>query len=486
MKKWAAAVYRYSRAITIVVAVTLAVALVSVVSVDLGPALKARAERAGGNWLDRGLHIGRLGVQLGRGRFVIEDLVVDGMRPGEDPWLVAKRVEVSLTWGALFHREVLLDSIEMSDWRMVVESFPDGRQTFPRVTGPPRPPRTGPSPVVTTLQYVRAWRGEFVYRDFGSNWSAVTRNIDVNVAKLIEYRGGIRFSNSTITIQNYRPMTASLGATFKVVNGQVVFDRMLLITDGTVSDVTGVVDIAHWPEQIYQVKSKIQFPEMRPIFFAGDKFTLHGVGDFTGTFHMFKGGRELKGSFYSEEAGVNQFRFPNLEGDLIWVPDRMEVTRATSGFYGGHTSFKYRMAPLGKPKEPIRSRFDVEYTDVDVLALTNLLQTEGLRVAGRASGRNLVDWPNGKWAQRVGDGDVTMAPPSGVSVIGSRLPAEAAAEAEGRGARPGPVQQQSPSSAGRDRRTHHLSLRPAGDLARAERNGHGRDLRRLRGRDRLG
>ena len=148
MKKWAAAVYRYSRAITIVVAVTLAVALVSVVSVDLGPALKARAERAGGNWLDRALHIGRLGVQLGRGRFVIEDLVIDGMRPGEDPWLVAKRVEVSLTWGALFHREVLLDSIEMTDWRMVVESFPDGRQTFPRVTGPPRPPRTGPSPVV--------------------------------------------------------------------------------------------------------------------------------------------------------------------------------------------------------------------------------------------------------------------------------------------------------------------------------------------------
>ena len=121
---------------------------------------------------------------------------------------------------------------------------------------------------------------------------------------------------------------------------------------------------------------------MRPIFFAGDKFSLHGVGDFTGTFHMFKGGRELKGSFYSEEAGVNQFRFPNLEGDLIWVPDRMEVTRATSGFYGGQTSFKYRMAPLGKPAEPIRSRFDVEYTDVDLLALTNLLETEGLRIAG--------------------------------------------------------------------------------------------------------
>ena len=36
---------------------------------------------------------------------------------------------------------------------MIVESFPDGRQTFPRLTGPPRPPRTGPPIVVTTPRY---------------------------------------------------------------------------------------------------------------------------------------------------------------------------------------------------------------------------------------------------------------------------------------------------------------------------------------------
>ena len=71
----------------------------------------------------------------------------------------------------------------MTDWRMVVESFPDGRQTFPRLTGPPRPPRTGPPPVVTTMQYVRAYRGELVFSDYGSDWRAVTRNLDVTVTK---------------------------------------------------------------------------------------------------------------------------------------------------------------------------------------------------------------------------------------------------------------------------------------------------------------
>ena len=53
---------------------------------------------------------------------------------------------------------------------------------------------------------------------------------------------------------------------------------------------------------------------MREIFFARDKFTLSGEGDFTGTFHMFKGGRELKGDFTSALAGVNDYRFPEPRG----------------------------------------------------------------------------------------------------------------------------------------------------------------------------
>src|SRR5688500_7123970 len=171
--------YRYGRRFAGLIGVVLAAEAASTLTTDLGPALKARAERAGSNWLDRTLTMGRLGVHLGRGRFVIEDLRIDGMFPNEPPWLEAKRIEVSLTWSALVGREVLLDSIEMTDWRMVIESFPDGRQTFPRLNGPPRERRTGPRPVVTTLQYVRAYRGELVFNDFGSDWSTVARNMDI-------------------------------------------------------------------------------------------------------------------------------------------------------------------------------------------------------------------------------------------------------------------------------------------------------------------
>jgi hypothetical protein len=437
-------VYRYARRFAVTIGIVVAVLVVSTLTIDLGPALKARAERAGGNWLDRKMTIGRLGVHIGRGRFVVEDLRIDGMFPNEPPWLEAKRIEVSLTWSALLGREVLLDSIEMTDWRMVVESFPDGRQTFPRLTGPPRPPRTGPRPVVTTLQYVRAYRGELVFNDYGSDWRAVARNLDVTVAKSGEYRGQAQFTNGTIVIQRYEPMTADLSATFKIVDGKIEMDRIDLLTDGAVSRMTGVVDMARWPEQLYQIESRIQFPTMREIFFARDNFSLFGEGHFTGTFHMFRGGRELKGNFRSELAGVNDYRFPNLEGEVIWVRDRMEVTRATADFSGGTASFRYLMAPLGKKDTPARAVFNVEYRDVDLSALTDFYNMQGLRLAGRASGRNDMEWPLGRYRERTGAGSATFVSTSAAPLQGPQLDADAAADARARYGLHGPFSRHTP------------------------------------------
>jgi len=436
--------YRYARRFAVAIGVIVAVVIVSTLTIDLGPVLKARAEQAGGDWLERTMTIGRLGVQLGRGRFVVEDLRIDGMVPNEPPWLEARRIEVSLTWGALLGREVLLDSIEMTDWKMTVESFPDGRQTFPRLTGPPRAPRTGTRPVVTTLQYVHAYRGELVYNDYGSDWRAVARNLDVTVTKGGDYRGQARFSGGTVVIQKFEPMSAEMFAAFKVADGKIVMDRINLVTDGAVSEMTGVIELANWPEQLYQIRSRVQFPTMREIFFARDRFSLFGEGLFTGTFHMFKGGRELKGDFRSALAGVNDYRFPNLEGSLVWVRERMEVTRATADFSGGKADFRYVMAPLGKRDVPARALFDVDYRDVDLTALTDFYQMRGLRLAGRASGHNEMQWPLGRYAERVGSGTATFVSTSGAGLQGPQLGADAAEDARGRDAVQGPFSSHTP------------------------------------------
>ena len=220
---------------------------------------------------------------------------------------------------------------------------------------------------------------------------------------------------------SFEPMEAEMRTTFTLDGGQVHLDRIELHTDGAESVLSGDVDFGNWPEMFYEVNSRLDFSRMREIFFADDDFTCYGEGDFTGTFHTFKGGRELKGTFASDLFGINDYRVPGLQGSLIWLTDRFELFDATSGLYGGSTKFSLTMAPLGSDAPGLAS-FDVSYREVGLAAFTDFLQTQGIRVAGRATGRNLLEWPLGHYAEHRGEGQVTVEPPDGVQVLGRDLP----------------------------------------------------------------
>jgi hypothetical protein len=430
---------RIARRVVVTCAVALAVAFVTTLSVDLGPALRARAETAASQFMGRPMHIGRLSVHLWLGRFVVEDLLIEGLTPESRPFLLADRITISMPWSTLINRRVVFDAIEMRGWRMYVETFPDGRHNFPRLT---RNTPRGPSAWTTTLQYVRAFRGEFTYADHGTPWGVVARNLDVNVSRpTSEYRGQASFSNGTIAIQNYAPMRADMRTSFRVVDGKIVLDRIDLETDGAASDLTGEIDIARWPEQTYQIRSLVNLPKMREIFWPNDTFSLFGESSFTGTFHLFREavngrtrtGRELTGEFHSTLAGVNDFRFSDLRGSVRWVPESLVVTNATAGLYGGTARFGYRMAPLGQPAVRATATFDAAYEQVDLTAFTDFLETEGIRLAGRASGRNLLEWPLGRFAEHRGEGAIRVEPPDGVTTLTRQMSALQQAEAERRG-----------------------------------------------------
>lgn len=421
------------RRVVITCAVILAVVFVTTVSMDLGPSLKGRAETAASQYMGRPMHIGRMSVHLWRGRFVLDDLVIDGLTPESRPFLVAKRITVSMPWSTLFNRRIVFDAVEMTDWRMYVEMFPDGRHSFPNF----KRNNAGRSAWTTTLAYVRARRGEFTYEDHGTPWSVITRNLDVVVTRPVdEYRGQARFSNGTVAIQNYVPMHADMSTTFRIVGGKIVLDRIDLNTDGAQSLLTGQVDAARWPEQLYQVRSRVNFPRMREIFFAKDTFTVAGDGNFTGTFHLFKEtvsgrsrtGRELKGNFFSDAVEVNAYRFADVRGALLWVPEKFEVTDATAALYGGNAGFSYGMAPLGQRGVRAVATFDTAYENVDLNEFTNFLQWDGIRLAGRATGRNVLEWPLGRFAEHRGEGTVAVDPAGGIQTIDRQMSAAQVAE----------------------------------------------------------
>ena len=61
-------------------ATLLAVAIVATLTIDLGPGLRGLAEREGSKRIGRPMRIGKLGVRLLNGKFVLEDFVIEGCR----------------------------------------------------------------------------------------------------------------------------------------------------------------------------------------------------------------------------------------------------------------------------------------------------------------------------------------------------------------------------------------------------------------------
>jgi hypothetical protein len=418
------------RGLALVVAIVAGV-LVSVFTVDLGPSLRRRAEDAGSKYLERPMHIGRLSAKLRPGVFEVDDVVIEGLEPGDRPFLTAKTITVSLPWWTIFTHKLAIEWIEMSDWDMVIETFPNsdkypnGRHNFPKFVHERKEPRQpGRWPFTTTLRYLIADRGSFTYLDHGTPWSTVGRNLRVQVWRDFlnnNYGGEASFSDGTIHIQSYESFRASMQSRFAIAGPQLHFSRIDLQTEGATSTMDGDIDLGHWPEQTYRITSKIDFQTQKSIFFHTYNFNATGLGDFTGTFHLFKGGRELKGSFSTPMArvkiGAQNWSFPDLRGNVLWVPEKLEVIDATSGLYGGTARFDYRLAPLNRKNVPARASWDVRYRDVDLAQLTDFIETQGIRLAGRISGQNRLDWALGRWGEKTGSGETTASAPPGTAMM---------------------------------------------------------------------
>jgi hypothetical protein len=359
------------RRVWLVTAAAIAVLLVSVVTIDIGPVLRQRAEAAASAFIDRPVHIGRLGLNVGRGQLMLEDVRVEGLTPAHLPWLVAERVELALTWKALLGRELLFDTANLSDWTLTIESYANAIHNWPRLTGPPRP--EGPRLVTTTLQHVRATRGHLVVRDFGSSWGLDAPNLEIVAGKDEVYGGQLTFSGGTLLIQQYEPMWAHFSTAFAVRDGQVVLSDLRLDVDGAQIRGTGTIDPARFPESTYRLTSRHQLPRTRAIFYANERFALHGGGDFAGTVHRYAGGYDITGDFVSPEVGYDDYRFQDFRASVHWVPTRFDVTEAAARLYGGTAGFTYALHPLGVPDRRPDAVWAVTYQDVDLTTFTDFL-----------------------------------------------------------------------------------------------------------------
>lgn len=399
----------------------LAIAIFVTLRIDLGPSIRALAERQGSSQLKRPIHIGGLSIRVANGRFEVDDLRIEGLKPEDRDFFVAKKLTLAMDWGKLLQRvpEIIVVDVELTDWQMLVEKWPnlDSFVRFPRSNRPP-----GPRRFVTTVKYVHAYRGQFTYEDHETPWGIIAPNMDITVTNSQGYNGTAIFKGGLVTIQNYVPMWADFDAHFFLDGAKLHLDRIDMVTDGAVSSATGDLDMGQWPEMTYQVKSRVQFQRMRELFFKDEPWKLDGFGEYAGEFHLYKGGYDLTGDFTSPVAGLYDYRFPELYGSLHWNRKFFKVFDAGSKFSGGTATFTYDIAPLSDPIKPT-GRFDASYKDIDLAALTDFYQFAGVRFGGRATGRNLLEWPMGRFTEHRGNGEVFLTPPAGATLQGPSLDA---------------------------------------------------------------
>jgi hypothetical protein len=404
----------FTRRSLMIAAAILAAVVVSTLTVDLGPAARQSAEKYGSKGLKgRPIHIGKLSMKILSGHFIVEHLSIEGLKPSDRPFFTARKLDVTLDWATLVHREITINAVEMTDWEMLVEKWED-RHNFPKFGNDEEEDPNKPKKWTVTMKWLRAYRGQFTYDDHERPWNTVARNIDITIANPPTYSGEASFTGGTVAIQDYEPMWANMRARFRIDKGRIHLDRVDLETDGARSVATGDVDFKHWPEQTYQVTSRVHFPRMREIFFGHETWRVTGDGDFTGVFHLFKGGHDLHGAFSSNIASVNDYQFPSLSGSLRWTPTAFDVWDAAAKFYGGQARFTYSIKPLGAAVRPT-DRFDVTYEDVDLAAFSDFEELRGLRFAGRASGHNLLEWPSGRFVEHRGGGHLVVTPPPGMA-----------------------------------------------------------------------
>jgi hypothetical protein len=406
-------ILRYLGIGAVITVAVLAVAVFVTLRIDLGPSLRALAEREASNYTGRAIHIGGLSVRVARGRFEINDFSIGGLKPSDRPLFAAQTLSISMDWAKAVARqpEFVITSVEMTDWQMLVEKWEDGDNFLRLRRDSAQPP--GPRRFTTTLEYMHAYRGQFTYEDHEAPWSIIAPNIDLVIDNTRGYNGTAKLHGGLISIEDFVPMWADFSAHFFIDGPKLHFDRIAVTTDGAESTAYGDLDFDEFPEMTYQVKSRVHFRRMREIFFADEDWALTGDGKFDGTFHLFKGGHDLAGTFASDLAGLYDYRFPSLYGSLHWTGHLFQVTNAGSKFSGGNAKFTFGIAPLGEEGTPPTGRFDASYSDVDLAQLTDFYRLPGLRMAGRVSGRNLLEWPMGRFTEHRGDGEIVVVPPPG-------------------------------------------------------------------------
>lgn len=394
--------------------------LVSFFSIDLGSTLRARVEREATRYFERPTHIGKLTATLRPGIFLVEDFVIEGLTPDAAPFLKAERIQVAVSWWTLVRRELIVEA-EMDRWAITLEMFPGNKSNIPRL----KSSSTEPGRFRTTVNYIFARSGWFRLMDHAQPLEFIAEDVSVGfvrAANLDKYVATVAFGGGVTNILSYQPlrldkMTARMSFDGPLINVQ----GLDLITNGTRSHMTAVLNMEKWPEQQFNITTVFDVPPLQQVFFFGQDFKATGRGEYKGRFQKFQNGKyEVTGVFKVPGFNVNGLDFPQLAGRVVWMQNRLEVVGAESAFYGGTMKLAYVQDSRGALGT--LADLSATYKQVDLTAFGRVMGWQGIELASRADGWQTMSWPSGRFDEMSGDGEIRAVAADGRILATPELP----------------------------------------------------------------
>ena len=314
----------------------------------------------------------------------------------------------------------------MTDWEMVIESFPGGSHNFPRVKGPPAGPEEAAD---QALVHHDAAHGDRLARPLH-----LLRPLDAVDDRRAEPAGHAvppgrsqRLRRHRLVRQRHdqgpdlRAVRRSMQSRFSMKPPNLHFDRIDLFTDGARlgpqrRPADGQLAGADLPDQVED-----RYRDAEADLLQRGPLTAFGDGEFEGTFHYFSVGaraeRPLALAGHPREARREHVGFPDLRGDVLWLPDLLEVTNAKSEFLGGTADFDYRILSLDNKSGPKRAVWDVNYHGLRSRAAHRLPEHRGDSAGRAAPPATTARMADGQWAQLRGDGESRSRRPPACSLM---------------------------------------------------------------------
>ena len=227
---------------------------------------------------------------------------------------------------------------------MSIERGADGRHNLPKLK--PKERRRGSGRSRRRCD-VEALDGAFAFEDHATPWSVIAPNLTFALTHsrpTNEYVGTAAFSNGTVQIQNFLPMSAAMTTRFILDwRARRAARTSISSTDGAATHVSGARRLLALAGAALQRQLRARFPRACASSSSRtSRGTSRARANSPASSTSTTAARSSPATSRAIGRASRACEFPDLHGSLRWLPDRFEVTHADADFYGGHDAVHLR------------------------------------------------------------------------------------------------------------------------------------------------